>query len=403
MRLISLAVALWMAGAASAQDAQLGALRATLATLRSHAAAATMETPAPGPEHAAAKHELRDWIETQLGSLKDGGDEQALADHINEALKAAGFMAAAEEQNLLGYLGAVSVSSQSGLLIVTTGVGILCQLDESVYGYKRVNGQWQRIWESEQSDYSPKKYAPQYIVAVQVWQPFKDGHEEGPAFVMTLGNEWACASTWHTVYYRVWRIDSSGAKLLIDDSQWAWLRTRTYAVGSIAGDWSSEPARVDVLIELTQRSIDAGVHNREAIRHFLIEGDQVRRVDPVALSPRDFVDEWLTRGWNESAAWSAAPTLRQWHGKLHADFVGGEFRGPTMHCQTPDLWQVTFEPHNAEKNFKPEPKVYFLVRWRPPYHFTMMSISDKPWPRCTQEDPEADEWRTLFSTQDWRQ
>jgi len=63
-----------------------------------------------------------------------------------------------------------------------------------------------------------------------------------------------------------------------------------------------------------------------------------------------------------------------------------------MHCETPDLSQVTFEPDNA-KDFAPEPSVYFLVRWRPPYHFTMMDISDKPWPRCTQEDREADEWR----------
>jgi len=158
-----------------------------------------------------------------------------------------------------------------------------------------------------------------------------------------------------------------------------------------------------VLIEFTQSSIDDGVHNREGIRHFLIEGDQVRRVDPVALSPRDFVDEWLTRGWDESAVWSESPTLRHWHAKLHADFVSGEFGDRTMHCQSHDLWQVTVEPWNAQKNFEPEPKAYFLVRWRPPYHFTMVNISEKAWPRCARQDPEADEWRTLFPTQDWRQ
>jgi hypothetical protein len=32
----------------------------------------------------------------------------------------------------------------------------------------------------------------------------------------------------------------------------------------------------------------------------------------------------------------------------------------------------------------------------------MTEISYKPWPRCTQKDPQADEWRTLFSTQEWR-
>jgi hypothetical protein len=86
---------------------------------------------------------------------------------------------------------------------------------------------------------------------------------------------------------------------------------------------------------------------------------------------------------------------------LHADFVAGEFV-VTMHCKTPDLWQVTVEPYNPEKNFAPEAKAYFLVRWRPPYRFTLTGVSGTPWPACTQEDREADEWRTLFSTQEWR-
>jgi predicted nucleotidyltransferase len=219
---------------------------------------------------------------------------------------------------------------------------------------------------------------------------------------MTLGNYWGCASFWHSVYYRVWRIGSSGSKLLVDGSGDAYMRSESWIVGSIVRERRHRNSPVDVLVEFTERSIDGGVHNREAIRHFLIDGDQVLRVDPVALSPRDFVDEWLTRGWDESASWSASPSLRQWHRKLHTDWIGGQFSGTTMHCRTSDLWQVTFGPDNAQKDFESEPDVYFLVRWRPPYHFTMVNVSDKPWPRCTQEDRQADEWRTLFSTQEWR-
>jgi hypothetical protein len=404
MRIIPLAAFFGMAAAAYAQDAQLGALHATLVTLHSHAAAANFETLGVRPELTVAKHQLRDWIEVQLGSLKDGGNEKALSEKINEALKTVQVTDSADDQNLLGSLGEVRFSTESGLLIVTTAVGILCQHDESAYVYKLVNGRWQRIWESEQNDYSPKKYAPQYVVAVHVWHPFKDGHEDSPLFVMSLGNSWGCGSSWHTVYYRIWRIDSgsSGSKLLIAGSEYAWLRTNSYAIGSIGRDWKDENAPVDVLIEFTEGSIDAGVHNREAIRHFLIDGDRVRRVDPVALSPRDSVDEWLTRAWDEVATWSASPALRQWHRKLHADIVAGDFIG-TMHCQTPDLWQVNVELHDVQKNFEAEPEVYFLVRWRPPYHFTMVNISGQPWSRCNEEDREADEWRTLFPTQEWRQ
>ena len=108
-------------------------------------------------------------------------------------------------------------------------------------------------------------------------------------------------------------------------------------------------------------------------------------------------------GVERKRLWSSSPALQQQHGKLHADFVGGEFTDVTMHCRTPDLWQVTFASWDAQKDSKLGSEVYFLVRWRPPYHFTMIDIRDKPWSRCTQEDPEADAWRTLFSTQEWRQ
>jgi hypothetical protein len=390
-----------MAAAAAAQDAALGALHATLITLRSQAAEANFKTRGARPELTLAKHQLRDWIEVQLRSLKNDEPEKAFAIRINEMLKGVEAPAPADDQSLLGSLADVRISRESGLLIVTTGVGILCGYDESAYGYKLTNDRWQRIWESEQNDYSEKNYSPQQIEAVHVWQPYKDGDQNGLPFVMTLGYEGWCSSNWHGVNYRVWRADSLTSKPLIDESEFAFRRTDTFIVGSIAQATIFQNSPVDVLIEFTQRSIDGGVHNREAIRHYLIDGNQVRRVDPVALSPRDFVDEWLTRPWNESTAWSA-PNLQRWHRKLYADFIAGEFVSPTMSCQTPDLWQVAIEPQNAKKNFGPEPEVFFLIRWRPPYHFTMVDIGDKPWPRCRREDPEADEWRTLFSTQDWR-
>jgi hypothetical protein len=394
MRTVFLAAALWMAVTASGQDALLKDLHATLKTLHSQSAQADIHLPGARPELTIAKHQLRDWIESQLGSAKDDDSAKALSIQLNEALKRVEVRDPKDAQNLLGALGEVRLRMESGYLIASTAVGILCQYDESAYAYKQVSGHWQRVWESEQNDYSPKKYAPQSVVAVHVWHSFRDGDEHRPLYILTLGNAWGCASSWHDVYYRVWRIDSSGSKLLIDRTEWAWLRTNTFIVGSIGRDSRDDNAPVDVLIEFTESSIAANV--REAVRHFLIEGDQVRRVDPVALSPRDFVDEWLTRPWNEIATWSTSPTLRQRQRKLHVDFVAGHF-GLTMRCQTPDLWQVTARIASA-----PEAELHFLVRWRPPYHFTMVNVSDKPFARCDQEDPEADQWRTLFNDQEWR-
>jgi hypothetical protein len=66
----------------------------------------------------------------------------------------------------------------------------------------------------------------------------------------------------------------------------------------------------------------------------------------------------------------------------------------TRHCQQhPDLWQVNIGAGD------PQSDVYFLVRWRPPYRFTMVSVSAHLWPDCIEKDPAADETRTLFPIQ----
>jgi hypothetical protein len=170
MRLVPFALSLLIAAAASAQDARLDALHATLVTVHSHNPEVNYETLGATPELTVAKHQLRGWIESRLGALKDLEHLEATANEINEVLKGVSVNDPKDDQNLLGSLGDVRFSSEGGLLMITTAVGILCQYDESAYAYKSINGQWQRIWESEQNDYSPKKYTPQHVVAVQAWQ-----------------------------------------------------------------------------------------------------------------------------------------------------------------------------------------------------------------------------------------
>jgi len=115
------------------------------------------------------------------------------------------------------------------------------------------------------------------------------------------------------------------------------------------------------------------------------------------------VDEWLTRDWNESAARSASPILQQWHRKLHVDFVAGSFLGLYDALPDPDLWQVAFQPHNAKKNFEKEPEVYFLVRWRPPYHLTHGEHQRQAvGPAARRKTLKPTSGGTLFSTQEWR-
>src|SRR5262249_32453291 len=136
-----------------------------------------------------------------------------------------------------------------------------------------------------------------------------------PAYILTLGNDWGCASAWHRVYYRIWRVDSLGSKILVDQMGDSFLRAERFIVGSVVNSAVHFSGPVDAIIEYTQRSVDVVVHNRQAIRHLLIDGNDVRRVAPVALSPRDFVDEWMTQPWSESREWSLSSDLGKWHQK----------------------------------------------------------------------------------------
>jgi hypothetical protein len=389
-------------GTLFAQDTQLDALRETLTMLRKQTQGAAFDTPVPAASMAKAKHLLRDWVESRLAQVEDPSRIAGLEAKLNQELQSVGAADEDPKAGQFGMLGEISLRLEDGLLTLTTSVGILCQTDDSAYGYQKKEGRWQRIWESEQQDYSERGYKPQVLFKVNTWRPLTQGRNDGPLYIMTLGNHWGCASTWHPVYYRVWRVTSAGSRLLIEGDQFAWLRGGTYAMGSIGQQPRRSDAPVDVLIELTVGSVDVGIHNREAVLHYLIEGDKVRRVAPVALSPRDFVDEWLTHDWQASAAWSTSEALHSWHRKLHADWVGGTFQGNTKRCQTPGLWQVAFAPSDPKRNYEDQPPLYFLVQWNPPYHFTLKDVSAEPRSDCTQDDPEADEWRTLFSTQEWR-
>jgi hypothetical protein len=164
--------------------------------------------------------------------------------------------------------------------------------------------------------------------------------------------------------------------------------------------WGDVAARIDGTVSeshvLAEYSVGLSPgFTRRLVRHYVVDGDKISRVDPVALGPRDFVDEWLKRDWVESAGWTEArnrAALGLWHGKgTSIDFENTT----SMHCgQSPDLWQVV-NNYSADANH--ELLEYYLVRWRPPYRFTMVDVSKRPWPGCVEPDSQADEERTLFA------
>jgi hypothetical protein len=380
------------------QTAPPDALRALLIGARGHAGE-HLDTRGATPGLTQVKHSLLGWIESRLTLLIQRNEEAALAFQLNAELRKSGLSCndlpesnevQCPEQTLIGYLGEINLRRSGEFLVVQTAVGIDCGNDESAYIYEWKDDRWQRIWESEQNDYTKEKYLPQHLQAVLISPTdYRPDGDKSKHLVVTLGNYPWCSSNWQTVYYRIWRTTNSGGnpQLMLDENEVAFI---------------SEPVQAsvwprDVLIEYAVASADMGVHNRRQIRHYVLEHDSLKRTDPLVLSPRDFVDYWLTSPLNEILERTPANlrlAMQNWHRKFNGPF---EFIGSTRHCtEKQDLWQVGIQNPDTER-----PLGYFQIRWRPPYHFSIVGLSERPWPSCAEEDRQADEFRTLFPDRDW--
>jgi len=373
----------------------LAEIRTELERVRTEASEHS-ETRGASSRLTTIKHALRDWVESQLSQLPsdpngEDGAEAALAIRLNNELRQEHLLRGTDTAggddswSRTGFLGEVQLKyrNRQSFLVLQTAIEVNCGFDESAYLYRQQNGRWDRVWETEQNIYAKQEYNVQLIRAVLVSPNL---NETSPYFVMTLGTEPWCSSNWHDVYVRLWSVSPPGGepKLLLDKSEWAFLGGHDVPVLGSVG-------RNDALIEYTVGSIDPGVSSRETVSHYSLTQDKAKRIDPVALGPRDFVEEWLAEPWEQSQLWSR-PSSRAVLKRVHQNTGRDEFIQPTRHCKIPDLWQVGLGSIDGKKT-----PVYYLVRWRPPYHFTMMQVSRHPFPDCIAKDPDADETKTAPS------
>ena len=301
-------------------------------------------------------------------------------------------------QSSRGYVGGVSLQflEHDRYLLLETSVGIGCGYDESTYVYEWRNKRWQLILASETDDYRENHYEPQEFIAVEV-SPANVAWNEPtrrPPLILTLGFSPWCSSNWQALYARLWRASPTtvAPKALLDISPALFMGDEP-AAGSIAPH--------DVLIQFEGNSVDGDVLVRTHLLHFGIDdSDRLGRLAPVALNPRDFVDEWLTRPWTESESWTDAGSqaaVQSWYRRFHAgdNDIFGEFDDAPTRCRAnPTLWQVGFTNQAGPKH--PEVSAYFLVRWMAPYRFTLVKIQATKFSGCDIKDAMPDNPSTLF-------
>ncbi len=126
-------------------------------------------------------------------------------------------------------------------------------------------------------------------------------------------------------------------------------------------------------------SIDESQLSSINLMNYKVEGDEVTRVQPVAVNPVNFVDEWIRKTWRDAQGWSSPGNLAKLHDehtKLHTQASGSGDFVEYRSCTTPTTTEVRFTANDGDG-----PGHYFLVK-RTLDGFNMLTVTDHPTASC---------------------
>jgi len=138
-----------------------------------------------------------------------------------------------------------------------------------------------------------------------------------------------------------------------------------------------------------------------SIERYQISGDQISRLQPLALKPEDFLDEWVSLGWDEAARWStqsADADLQKWHSRINAlanDSTEIEFVQP---CPAPPsaykVWLVGLWIDQKLNPTAEDERLYIVVSDRKRAFFVDSVQTSRP-PGCPGKTRHFETSRTL--------
>jgi hypothetical protein len=348
--------------------ADLEAIRATQTKLIA-ARGKNQDVRGANPDLTVLKHQLRDWAESQIVHSGPFPEVTTLSATLNALFDQKKIIEPEPDDDWPG-LGAVAPfevshpDGDSAWLKLEIGVAIDCGYDESVYLYEWTGKDWARSFESEQNDYTKDHFTPQDLRHVEV----SPSDANGDRLILTIGITPSCASVWQGLYYRLFRVGATTTRL-VDD----------FTEVNIGEEIQARIEPEGALIEFFAGSRDSDqVWARTHVLHLRVDGAKARRVEPVALTAQDFVDEWLSQPWKEISEWTD-PKLTDVHAELKKAEVDGGFQLVQRCTEHSDQWQVGFD-------FKDD-TYYFLVQQKGEYGFRMLDVSDERQPGCPGDDP----------------
>lgn len=319
---------------------------------------------------------LRDWVESRLPqSLAQLATISAIDRAITRDLAAAGFREeTGDRHDIRPGLPMASIKhlrEDPNKVLVTADVTVPCGVYSFAYLYDYSTGSRRRILEDR-----PTREHDESVNNIRVSPP---GTHAGQLIVV-FRSAVQCGSSWGRLSYHLatWSPSENVARRALDAEHDIWFGAEHPYQARLAVD--------DLLLEIRSWSFDGRMGDRAHVLHYHLSNGLFPRVDPVALRPQDFVDEWLTRPWSEMASRTVDPiAMGPWHQRithlLEPTEISGHFY-VVQPCPVSGLWQIGIV---IKKKYIEIGTAWFLVQSRPGYHFLMKSVGLERQPGCPGE------------------
>ncbi|HEX8238609.1 MAG TPA: hypothetical protein VF574_02590 [Allosphingosinicella sp.] len=251
------------------------------------------------------------------------------------------------------------------MLAVVATLGIRCGSDSMLMLYGRDGRRWRELMVRRSEPYR-KVSGGWGDLRFAVSPP----DAQGKWFVATVSTTPWCTSAWQRMPYELARPGPAPdrPKILFRGENGVYLGNEADML------LKAEPGAFEIRND--GASIDTGILVRRHVRRYEVSGDSVRRVQPVAESVRDFVDEWIVSPWDEAKDWSGPdPALARTHARLHPDHYSQLEEFVSIRGCRGGLTQVEI---GAPKG----PGWFFLVRGTEKGPWRMEGLARRPHAKC---------------------
>lgn len=305
---IMVAACLGFAPAASGAECAPAKAAAVRVTTQRQALLALPLTDKSGQVPAGAQKAVADMkaaLAEFIGASVRCSDANITAENLHEALSDATHAtededsegdAASPDAAKYGYTLIYDVKRWPGnpkLLSVTAAFSIECSVDALLSVFDVSSGSWVEVlrWQADPYD---KVGGAFFSLDHQISPP----DAAGRWYVLVKRIAPACGTTWSAIDYAILRPEAGR----IAPRQLYRAQRAIWWGGDDYGELSANAA--DFEVRFHGKTLDTSVSVRPWVEHYLLAGDAVKeRSQPIALTPVDFLDEWLREPWDEAQRW----------------------------------------------------------------------------------------------------